>query len=300
MVAEGSAFGMRPRIAIVGKNGRLGAALCRGLSDTYDVLAFGRQELDLAKPIREQLKGTQFDLLINSAAATNVDWCEQHQAGADRINAHAVAELGMLCAERGVRCLHLSTDYVFDGLASHPYREEDAALPISIYGKSKRLGEELLLQSRPEHLVIRVSWVFGPDKPSFVDWALDQAQNQETLCAIDDKVSSPTYTLDFVQWIRPFLFELPIGGILHLCNSGGCTWREYAQWAIDVARQEGVRLKTQTVQPMALNSMTTFVARRPVYTVLATGKYTRTTDLPVRPWKEAVQEFVRKRFLEAQ
>jgi dTDP-4-dehydrorhamnose reductase len=287
---------MKRRIAIVGKNGRLGAALCRTLADTYDVLPFGRQELDLRRPVREQLNGIKFDLLINAAAATNVDWCEQHEADADQINARAAAELGMLCAARGVRCLHVSTDYVFDGLASRPYGEEDTAMPINVYGKTKRLGEELLLQTDPDHLAIRVSWVFGPDKPSFVDWALDQALSRETVSAIDNKVSSPTYTLDFVRWIRPLLFELPIGGILHLCNSGGCTWREYAQWAIDAAREQGVRFKAHDVQPITLDSMTTFLARRPVYTVLATGRFSKTTALSARPWKEAVRDFVRWKF----
>jgi dTDP-4-dehydrorhamnose reductase len=287
---------MKQRIALVGKNGRLGAALCRVLSETYDVLPLGRPELDLSKPVRPQLLEAQFDLLINAAAATNVDWCEQHQADAERINAHAVAELGAISAERGVRCLHVSTDYVFDGLASRPYGEEDPALPISVYGKSKRLGEELLLEADPNHLVIRVSWVFGPDKPSFIDWALDQALSRETISAIDDKVSSPTYTLDFVQWIRPLLFDFPIGGILHLCNPGGCTWREYAQWAIDAARQEGVHFKTHQVLPITLDSMSTFVARRPLYTVLGTAKFSKATGLSTRPWKDAVRDFVRKKF----
>jgi dTDP-4-dehydrorhamnose reductase len=287
---------MKPRIAIVGKNGRLGAALCRALADTYDVLPLGRRELDLTKPAHEQLKGVTIDLLINTAAATNVDWCEQHEDEAYQINARAVAELGTLSAQRGIRCLHVSTDYVFDGLASRPYSEEDPAVPISVYGKTKRLGEELLLRSHPDHLVIRVSWVFGPDKPSFVDWALEQAMSRETVSAIDDKVSSPTYTLDFGQWIGPILFELPIGGILHLCNSEGCTWREYAQWAIDIAGQEGIRLKTRQVQPIALDSMTTFLARRPVYTVLATGKFSKTTGLSPRPWRDAVRDFVRTKF----
>jgi dTDP-4-dehydrorhamnose reductase len=144
--------------------------------------------------------------------------------------------------------------------------------------------------------VIRISWVFGPDKPSFVDWALDQAVSRETLSAIDDKVSSPTYTLDFVQWIPPLLFELPTGGIVHLCNSGGCTWREYAQCAIDAARQEGVHLKTHEVQPITLDSMTAFLARRPVYTILATGKFSKLTGLSARPWRDAVREFVRMKF----
>ena len=287
---------MKQRIAVVGKNGRLGAALCRALPESYDVLPLGRSELDLTKSVPDQLRDLSFDLLINTAAATNVDWCELHEADANQINALAVVELGRVCAERGVRCLHVSTDYVFDGLASRPYAESDPAVPISVYGRAKLLGEELLLQTGQEHLVIRVSWVFGPDKPSFLDWALDQALNRETVAAIDDKVSSPTYTLDFVQWIRPLLFEMPMGGIVHLCNPGGCSWREYAQWAIDSAREEGVRFKAHEIQPVSLDSMSAFLARRPIYTVLATGKFSEKTGLSLRPWKDAVRDFVRWKF----
>jgi dTDP-4-dehydrorhamnose reductase len=291
---------MKRRIAVVGKNGRLGAALCRALPEAYDVLPLGRSELDLAKSVPEQLRGLSFDLLINAAAATNVDWCELHEADANQINARAVAELGRVCAERGVRCLHVSTDYVFDGLASRPYTESDPAMPISVYGKAKLLGEELLLGTDQDHLVIRVSWVFGPDKPSFLDWALDQALNRETVAAIDDKVSSPTYTLDFVQWIRPLLFEVPIGGVIHLCNPGGCSWREYAQWAIDSAREQGVRFKADEIRPITLDSMSAFLARRPIYTVLGTRKYSEKTGLSLRPWKDAVRDFVRWKFSRTQ
>ena len=291
---------MKRRIAILGKNGRLGAALCRDLADEYQVLALGRAELDLMRPIREQLKGVEFDLLINAAAATNVDWCEGHFPEASQVNGRSVSELGSLCVERGVRCLHVSTDYVFDGLATRPYREEDQAAPISVYGKTKRLGEEFLLRTSADHLVIRVSWVFGPDKPGFVDALLDRAMSEESVVAIDDKFSAPTYTVDFAQWIRPLLFELPMGGVLHLCNSGGCSWREYAQCAVDAAHQEKVRLKAHEVRAISLDSMEAFVARRPIYTVMATDKFSKTTGLFPRPWRDAVREFVRKKYSGAQ
>ena len=290
---------MKRKIAILGKNGRLGAALCRELADKYQILALGRAELDLTRPIREQLKGVGFDLLINTAAVTNVDWCERHLAEASLINARSVSDLGSLCVDRGVRCLHVSTDYVFDGCATRPYREEDRAAPISVYGKTKRLGEELLLRTSGDHLVIRVSWVFGPDKASFIDKLLDRAMSEESVVAIDDKFSAPTYTIDFAQWIRPLLFELPVSGILHLCNSGSCSWRQYAQCAVDAARQEKVRLKAREVRPIGLDSMEMFVARRPVYTVMATDKFSRTTGLFPRSWREAVREFVQKKYSRA-
>jgi len=287
---------MKRRIAVVGKNGRLGAALCRILSDGDDVLSFGRDELDLTKPLEKLFERTDFDLMINAAAATNVDWCEQHEPEAEQVNARAVASLGRICSERSVRCLHVSTDYVFDGLSSRPRTEEDPAAPISVYGRTKRLGEQLLLGADSRHLVVRVSWVFGPDKPSFIDWALDQAATRSTVCAIDDKFSAPTYTLDFAEWIRPLLFEVPIGGILHLCNSGGCTWRQYAQFAVDAARETGVPMVAQEIQPSTLASMKSFVAARPVYTIMATDKFSSLTGLTPRPWREAVRDFVHNKY----
>ncbi len=287
---------MKRRIAVVGKNGRLGAALCRILSDGDDVLSFGRDELDLTKPLEKLFERTDFDLMINAAAATNVDWCEQHEPEAEQDNARAVASLGRICSERSVRCLHVSTDYVFDGLSSRPRTEDDPAAPISVYGRTKRLGEQLLLGADSRHLVVRVSWVFGPDKPSFIDRALDQAATRSTVSAIDDKFSAPTYTLDFAEWIRPLLFEVPIGGILHLCNSGGCTWRQYAQFAVDAAREVGVPMVAREIQPSTLASMKSFVAERPVYTIMATDKFSSLTGLTPRPWREAVRDFVHNKY----
>jgi dTDP-4-dehydrorhamnose reductase len=287
---------MRSKIAILGKNGRLGAALCRVLSKKHEVVALGRQEVDLAASVSEQLKNLEFDLFINTAAITNLDWCEGNPRAAERVNAGAVGELGAICSAREVRCLHISTDYVFDGAASSPYREDRPASPINVYGKTKRFGEELLLRAGDRRLVIRVSWVFGPDKPSFIDMLLDQALNLERVEAIDDKYSAPTYSLDFAEWIEPILFEFPLGGILHLCNAGGCSWREYGQWAIDAAADEGIKLKTYKIHPIRLESMTSFVARRPIYTVMDQQRYRETIGISPRSWKEAVRSHVRNKY----
>jgi dTDP-4-dehydrorhamnose reductase len=283
---------MKPRIAVIGKNGRLGKALCKGLSDHFDVLPLGRQEVDLEQPIGKQLQPLEFDLLINTAAATSVDWCEEHPPRATRINFRAVTELAQICAERKVRMLHVSTDYVFDGSKREPYHEDDVAKPINVYGESKRLGEEAALRSSPNNLVVRVSWVFGPEKPSFVDSMLNQAMTHQSLEAVDDKYSVPSFTADLLEWIRPCLFDAPITGIVHLCNGGQCSWREFAQFAIDVADREHVPLKTKTVRPVNLESMTMFVARRPVYTVMSTEHFTNLTGIRPRPWQEAVGQFV--------
>jgi dTDP-4-dehydrorhamnose reductase len=297
MVVEGSLKAlMRRKIAILGKNGRLGAAVCRRLSKKYAVIPLGREDVDLSEPISEQLKNLEFDLLINTAAATNLDWCENHPEAAERVNARAPGEIGATCTTRGVRCLHVSTDYVFDGTASAPYKEDRPTNPINVYGKTKQMGEDLILQSGNQHLVIRVSWVFGPDKPSFVDMLLDRAIIEEQIEAIEDKYSAPTYSVDFAEWIEPLLFEFPVDGILHLCNAGGCSWREYGQLALDAALEAGINLRTSHVRPISLKSMTSFLARRPVYTVMNQQRYRDLTGVSPRQWKEAVRAHVRARF----
>jgi len=287
-----------PKIAILGRNGRLGRAVCRGLSQKYEVTALGRQEIDLAEPLSEQLKNVEFDLFINTAAATNLDWCEDHPQAAERINARAAGEIGTICSAAGARCLHISTDYVFDGRASSPYREDQAPNPLSVYGKTKQLGEQLLLQSGDGHLVIRVSWIFGPDKPGFVDMLLDRAMREDQVEAIEDKYSAPTYSIDFAEWIEPLLFEFPIAGVLHLCNSGGCSWREYGQLAVDAALELGVALRASQVWPISLRSMSSFVARRPVYTVMDHQRYREITGISPRSWKDAVRAYVRTKYLQ--
>jgi dTDP-4-dehydrorhamnose reductase len=284
------------KIAILGSNGRLGRAVSRALSRKYEITALGRREVDLAEPVSEQLKNVEFDVFINTAAATNLDWCEGHPQAAERINAGAVGEIGAICSAKGARCLHISTDYVFDGRASSPYREDQAPNPLSVYGKTKQLGEELLLQSGDEHLVIRVSWLFGPDKPGFVDMLLDRAMREDHVEAIEDKYSAPTYSIDFAEWIEPLLFEFPIAGILHLCNAGGCSWREYGQLAVDAALEAGIALKANRVWPISLKSMSSFVARRPVFTVMNHDRYREITGISPRSWKDAVRTYVRTKY----
>src|SRR5207248_6545398 len=127
-------------------------------------------------------------------------------------------------AQKKARFIHISTDYVFDGEKRAPYTEEDEARPISVYGASKRAGERRALEANERALIVRVSWVFGPDRPSFIDWALNQAREHEEVTAIADKWATPTYTLDLVELLRPLLADMSVTGLFHLANSGQCSW----------------------------------------------------------------------------
>jgi dTDP-4-dehydrorhamnose reductase len=295
------------KIAVIGSGGRLGAALVREYRDKYDVAGFDHEQLDLSNldDVRETLRATNFDVLINAAAFTNVDLCETERDRAFLINAEGPGVLAKVCNDRSAKLIHFSTDYVFDGEKSAPYTEEDEANPISVYGASKLAGEENVLAADSRHLVMRVSWVFGPDRPSFVDGIIKRAQENEEVDAIADKFSTPTYTLDIAQMVGRILDDwsrrapAPDGleagrlhGILHFSNAGECTWKEYAQWALDRCQDAGFPLKAKTVGASKLKEMTNWVARRPVYSVLSTTKYTNFTGVPPRTWREAVADYI--------
>ena len=300
------------RIVIVGAGGRLGAALLREYRDKFDVTGFNHTELDLSDldGIHKKLRAIDFDVIINAAGFTKVDLCETQPDRAFRINAEAPRVVAEICAEKNARLIHFSTDYVFGGDKRKPYTEEDEAKPISIYGESKRAGEENVLAVRSQNLVVRVSWVFGPDRPSFIDAMIQQARENDEVDAVADKFSTPTYTLDIAEMLPRFFVAgvdeagnpaavnargcrlSNYGGILHFANTGQCSWQEYAQWALDCCRDAGLSVKAKTIGARELRDMTNWVARRPVYSVLSTAKYTKLAAISPRTWREAVSDYI--------
>ena len=286
------------RILILGAGGRLGAALVREYHREFDVVGLNRAQLDLAKSdkIRSRLSSAEFDLLINCAAFTNVDLSESRQAEAFAVNADAPKVLAEICSDKKAKLIHFSTDYVFDGEKREPYVEDDVAKPISVYGESKRAGEENILSLQDRHLVVRVSWVFGPDRPSFIDAIIKRAQAEEEVEAVADKWSTPTYTGDVAKMLTQFVDVDVPGGALHFANSGECTWQEYAQHALDCCRAAGMPLKTETVGAVKIADMKEWVAQRPVYTVLSTGKYAKLTSAIPRSWRDAVADYIERSY----
>lgn len=282
------------RIVVIGAGGRLGAALAREYSRDFEVLGLTHAQLDLASAaqLRSTLGPIGFEVLINAAAQTNVDRCEAHSDEAFAINAEAPRVLASICRAKNARFMHISTDYVFDGRKRTPYTEDDRAEPISVYGESKREGERRALEANDRSLILRVSWVFGPDRPSFIDWAMKEARANDEVKAIADKWATPTYTVDLVQLLKPLLADENINGVLHLANSGQCSWQEYAQWAIDRCSAEGVSLKTTKIEGSALGDMKSFVAQRPIYSVLSNEKYFDLTGQRPRHWRDAVAAYV--------
>jgi len=299
------------KIAILGAGGRLGAALMRKYRERFDVVGFNHAQLDLSNfdELHKKLRATSFDLLINAAAFTNVDLCETKRDEAFLINAEAPRVLAEICRDKRARLIHFSTDYVFDGGKREPYVESDSANPISVYGESKLAGEQNVLAVQDRHLIVRVSWIFGPDRQSFIDGMIKRAQENEEVDAVADKFSAPTYTDDIAEMLvvtaigdgtQPGVTDpgynaaSDYDGILHFTSAGECSWQEYAQWALDCCQEIGLLLKGKTVGARKLKDMTTWVARRPVYSVLSSAKYAKLTGRSPRTWREAVADYIRR------
>ena len=288
------------KILILGSNGRLGTALVRrwkNLPDT-EVIALTRAQVDLSDPEKAEaaLAAISFgagDVVVNCAAATDVDGCERDREGARRINAETPGRIARLCAARSARLVHIGTDYVYDGSLDRLYAEEDEPNPLSHYGSTKLEGDREVLGASPDHCVVRVSWVFGPDKPSFVDAIVKRALTSPEAAAVHDKTSSPAYTEDLAVWLAEFLKPSMPGGIYHLCNSGTCSWRDYGEYALHCAKESGHPVLTTSVAPLKLSDMKAFIAVRPPRTPMDTAKFTRITGIRPRPWQEAVREHFR-------
>lgn len=279
----------------------MGAALARHLGNTRDVVGWKRSDLDISQPsaVREAVQVQDFTTLIYTAGTTNVDRCEEYPAESQATNAETPRVLAEVCREKGARFIHVSTDYVFEGNTPELRKETDEAKPICLYGLHKLQGEHAVLEASPEFLVLRVSWLFGPDRKSFVDMILDRALEHDRVEAIADKVSSPTYSVDLAQWIEPMVDDRKYHGLLHLSNGGATSWREYGQKCLDIASALGLPLKARVVHGVSRKDFPAFKAQRPEFTAFDTSKFQEISGTVPRPWEEALEDYLTVRLTTA-
>lgn len=281
------------RIVIVGAAGRLGQALQSRFSSDAEVIGLSRGQIDLASPdsIRAALEPLEFDRLILPAAMTAVDPCETDPEAAFAINADAPKRIAEICAGKKVHMTQVSTDFVFDGLKEGSYSETDTPKPISVYGASKLKGEEHVLAADPDHLVIRVSWLYGPGKPAFPEWIVQKGCSEENLSLPGDKSGTPTSSVDVCDWLVPLICDpgrQPASGIFHLCNSGHCTWRDWGQACLDLARESGVPVRVDSIAENRMADITAFLAPRPPNSVMSNAKFASYTGTTPRSWHDAL------------
>lgn len=187
--------------------------------------------------------------------------------------------------------IHFSTDYVFSGQPHDLWTEDDPTGPINVYGRTKRDGELSVLKASPDALIARVSWLFGPDKPSHPDQMIRRALESDELTAVEDKVSSPTSNADIADWIHHIIHH-PVSGVLHLCNSGIASWHSWAETALGIAQSMGVPVKTTRVSPIKLAELTQLNAPRPLQTVMSNQRLQNLLGTGIRNWAEALEDYL--------
>jgi dTDP-4-dehydrorhamnose reductase len=283
------------RVAITGTTGRVGAALARQLAPRHEILPLPRAACDFSNPesLQAALDPLECEVFLNPAALTGLEACEDDPRLAMRVNSAAPGKIALWAADRGIRMIHFSTDYVFGGETTLPLTEGMPARPVNAYGRSKLAGEMAVL-AHQGNLLLRVSWVFGPEKSSFVDQIFDAALAGEPLTAVSDKLSLPTFTTDLARWVETLL-ESDAQGILHACNPGPpVSWHGMAEFVVREMTACGLLDPCPDVAPLELDAMPFFRAARPRFTVMDPG---RLSDIAggLRPWPEALAEHVRAR-----
>ena len=283
------------RIAITGTTGRVGQALARHLAGHHEVIALPRARLDLAATGCERpLEELDFEVLLNPAGLTSLEQCEDEPELARQVNSAAPAAFAAVCRERGKKMLHFSTDYVFDGREPGLRTEDEEPLPLSVYGKTKRKGERAVLAAGGA--VMRISWVFGPEKPAFPDQILDRALAGLELAAVADKFSRPTFTGDLCQWVNGWLDAGAPAGCFHACNGGPVTsWHGMALEILAFLAEKGIAVPP--LKALALDEMTAFRAPRPRHTAMATRRLEALLGNAPRDWREAMREHLESRLI---
>jgi len=276
------------KILLLGHKGMLGSDLLKTLFARYEVVGMDKEEIDIvsAKDCKNAVAEVEPDIVINAAAFTNVDGCETQRDECFAVNAEAVKNICEACRGRDIRIIHFSTDYVFDGKAKSPYREQDICNPINVYGESKLAGERYLQSLSEDYLLIRTSWLYGINGKNFVRTILDKAKTTTRLSVVDDQIGCPTYTKDLAAAVELLIFQNQ-RGIFHVTNRGHCSWYEFAVRILKEVSKDEVEVKPIKTHELPLPAM------RPAYSALSMQKFITTTGKTPQPWQLAVQDYLK-------
>jgi dTDP-4-dehydrorhamnose reductase len=273
-------------ILVVGANGMLGQDLMKELSGNVQGIDLPDIDITSLESVLEVIERLKPDVVINSAAYTDVDGCESNQELVMQVNGEGVGYLAMACRSIGAKLVQVSTDYVFDGGKGTPYLEDDPTGPLSVYGESKLAGE-MNARFTPDHLIVRTQWLYGLHGKNFVETMLKLASERDELAVVDDQTGSPTWTVDLAKAIKA-LVETDCKGVYHAANSGFCTWNDFARAIFD---ESGISVKVNSMTTEQLNRP----ARRPLYSTLDCSKLQVETAFNMQSWREALKEYLSQR-----
>jgi dTDP-4-dehydrorhamnose reductase len=288
------------KILVTGKNGQVGYELQRALAGMGEIVAVDSSQCDLRHEdgVRELVRSTAPDVIINPAAFTAVDLAESQSEEAHLINARAPAILAAEAQRLNALLIHFSTDYVFDGKKPLPYVEDDATGPLNVYGASKLAGEIAVRKNCDRHFILRTSWVMGFHGKNFLKTILRLASERDGLDIVADQMGAPTSAAHLAELVQKMLhpsgaMTQPAYGTYHATGRGHTNWHEIARHIVLRARQKGMmlRLEPEAIRPIRTTEYPT-PATRPLNSRLDCSKLSDTMGLGMPEWREGVDQIL--------
>jgi dTDP-4-dehydrorhamnose reductase len=281
---------MKRTILVIGAKGMLGKDLMGVLLSSLpndEVIGWDIEEIDIQKEEDTVFKIEKLrpDIMVHIAAYTDVDGCELNEEKAFAVNAEGTKHVALTASRCQAKMVYLSTDYVFDGNKREPYLESDSPHPLNVYGRSKWKGEQYVQELVKDPLIVRTEWLFGRYGKNFVTSILRQAGEKRVLSIVNDQIGSPTYTVDLAKAISA-LIQFDASGIFHVANSDLCTWYTFGQAILKLSGMDKVRVIPISSKELGRPAI------RPSYSVLNCQKLKKKTGLTLRPWSEALKEYL--------
>jgi dTDP-4-dehydrorhamnose reductase len=288
------------KMLITGAYGQLGREIIDVTqSKECPVLAPPEDDLDICDldKIDNVITELKPELVINTAAYTQVDKAETEEELAFKVNKTGCTNLARMCTKHKIPLVHISTDYVFDGLKGTPYAETDPISPLGVYGRSKAEGESEIRSYLKEHIILRTSWLYGTHGHNFVKTMLNLATSKKEIRVVADQYGSPTNAADIARTILSIAEQLQSGnknswGTYHYCGQGIISWHTFAEKIIELAGQQG-KVRTPRVEPVTTDEYPT-PAKRPVYSALDCSHIYKKFNISPRPWQKSLETTIRK------
>ena len=275
------------KILLLGHKGMLGTDLLTQMRLHHEIVGMDKEEIDItsADECAKAIGKTAPQIVINAAGYTNVDGCETAKEECFAVNAEALKNIAIACHRKNIRIIHFSTDYVFNGTGSAPYKEDDDCDPINTYGASKLAGERYLQTLAQNYIIIRTAWLYGVNGKNFVRTILEKAKTTPRLTVVDDQLGSPTHTKDLAAAVD-ILIEKNAQGEFHVTNRGSCSWY---QFAVKILQEAGI--DDVEVSPIKSDQLAR-QAKRPAYSVLSMQKFIQITGKATQPWQLALKDYL--------
>jgi len=288
------------KILLTGAGGQLASDLSAALKGAgMSVAGYDSKSLDVSdgKRVMEEVSVFKPGIIINCGAYTKVDLAEKERGQAFAVNKDGPAHLAEAAKKVNAVLVHISTDFVFDGLKSTPYAEADKTNPLSVYGESKLAGETEIMERMEKYIIVRTSWLYGKSGHNFVKTILKYAAERDFLNVVFDQAGTPTWTVDLSEALLKIVESVQQGskeyGTYNFSNEGVASWYDFADAIVEEARTLGKDMQCRSVRPILTSEYPT-LAKRPAYSVLDKSKVKNTFNVTIPHWRASLKKMLRQ------